>query len=193
MKWVEVNIGVKEDSNAMRTVLLEFVPPLVEKTKSKVKSGHFLWQSRPWPEVEGTGTTFRLRFYGDDNTIDQLQYEIEKNLTELGKSKPEYYLGYCFGKHGDCNEEYKGEANDYGDKGWELVTKILEFGSETALELIKNEDKLGKSEEYEKPVDSYAVAMILCVFPEILLWLPALFQQQKHIFPLIFQPTLLIL
>jgi len=167
LKWVEANIGVKEDSNTKRTVLLEFVAPLVEKTRSKVKSWHFLWESKPWPEVKRIGTTLRLRFYGDENTIDQLRQEIEKNLTELEKSKLEYYLGHCFGKHGDCNKVYEGEANNYGDKGWELVVKMLKFGSEVALELIKNEDKLGRSEEYKKPVKVYADRYVHCFLDQL--------------------------
>lgn len=57
MKWVEVNIGIQENREVMGNVLLNFVVLLVERTRSKFKSWHFLWETKPWPEVAKVGVT----------------------------------------------------------------------------------------------------------------------------------------
>lgn len=167
MKWVEVNIGVKKDEHIKRVVLLEFVAPLVEDIQSKVESWHFLWESKPWPKIEGIGTTLRLRFYGEDNIVDQIKQEIENRLATLERDKPELYLGHCFGRHGKCDEDYEGEADDWGTDAWKYGIKFLNTGSEFALALIKNQDKLDKSAEYKKSIDFYADRYVHCFLNNI--------------------------
>jgi len=46
LKWIEVNIGMRNDIQSKTTILLNFIVPLVEKTRQKVRSWHFLWQGR---------------------------------------------------------------------------------------------------------------------------------------------------
>ena len=163
LEWIEVNIGVNNNPEARNFVLVNFVAPLVRKRgRQDLRSWHFLWEGKPWPELKEVGITLRLRFYGKNGIIDQLKQQIDKKLTELEKSRSEFYFGHCFGEHGNCGKEYKGEAKGWGTKGWKLGVKMLEFGSETALELIKNKDKLGKSEEYKKPVNFYADRYVHC-------------------------------
>lgn len=91
---------------------------------------------------------------------------MENELDKLEKSEPQYYSGHCFGRHGDCEKEYAGE--DWGTEGWQLGIKLLEFGSEVALELIKNREKLGKSEEFKLPIEFYADRYVHCFLNNIL-------------------------
>jgi hypothetical protein len=155
MKWIEVNVGLHENASR-RTFLRQDIFPLVNENREKIASWHFLWEDKPWPKIRGRGTTLRLRFYGEDDVMDRLRQEIEKRITELEKNRPDFYLGHCFGRHGDCQKAYKGEAGDWGTKGWELGIKMLQFGSETAMELIRDEDRIGKSDEYTKNITFYA-------------------------------------
>jgi len=111
--------------------------------------------------------TLRLRFYGEDNIVDQIGQEIENKLATLERDKPEVYLSHCFGRHGECNKDYEGEACDWGTEAWKLGIRFLNLGSETALELIKNQEKLGKSKEYEKPINFYADRHIHCFLNNI--------------------------
>jgi len=86
---------------------------------------------------------------GDEADIGVLREFLEEKLKDIP---------HCYGEHGDCGigKEYKGEANDWGTKGWEKGVSLLEFGSELALELVENKDKLGISDEYKKNVMFYA-------------------------------------
>lgn len=167
MKWVEVNIGVKEDICAMRKVLLDFVAPFVDEMRSKFMSWHFLWEGKPWPEVYRRGVTLRLRFYGKDELIEGIRSEIEGRLKELEKNNPELYLGHCFGRHGECGKDYEGEAAEWGTEAWKLGVKFLNMGSEVALTLLKNKDKLGRSEEYKKSLEYYADRYVHCFLNNI--------------------------
>jgi hypothetical protein len=167
LKWLEVNLGIKRDLSAMHTVLLEFVVPLLEDVRSRIESWHFLWESKPWPDVKGNGITLRLRFYGESNTIDQIKEEIEKKLIALEKEKHELYRGHCFGKHGECDKDYEGEADDWGTEAWELGTKFLNLGSEVSLKLIKNQQKIGSSKEYRRPIEFYVDRYVHCFLNNI--------------------------
>ena len=111
--------------------------------------------------------TLRLRFYGEDNIVDQIRQEIENRLATLERDKPEVYLGHCFGRHGECNKDYEGEACDWGTEAWKFGIGFLNLGSETALELIKNQEKLGKSKEYKKPINLYADRYVHCFLNNI--------------------------
>jgi len=167
LKWVEVNIGVNKDLKLLRTVLLEFVDPMIKEIHPKIQSWHFLWESKPWSEDRQVGITLRLRFYGEDNIIDKIKQEIEKKLAVLEKDKPELYLGHCFGRHGECDKNYEGEADNWGTEAWVLGIKFLNLGSEVALNLIKNQEKLGKSEEYRKPISFYADRYVHCFLNQL--------------------------
>lgn len=85
----------------------------------------------------------------------------------LEEEKPELYLGHCFGRHGECGKDYEGEADDWGTEAWEHGIKFLNLGSEVALALIKNQEKLEKSEEYKQPIDFYADRYIHCFLNNI--------------------------
>jgi hypothetical protein len=158
MKWIELNVGI--DPNNNRDALIEFVFPVVEKNRSKFQSWHFLWENKPWPILEKKGTTLRLRFYGEKWAINKLKEQLDKKLISLETEKPNSYFGHCYGRHGDCPGEYEGE--DWGRKGWKLGMSFLQFGSEVALEFIRNENKLGKSDEYKLSKWRYVERYVHC-------------------------------
>ena len=145
MKWIEVNIECPEKSS-MDDYLVKLVKPIVEEVRNNVRSWHYLWEGRPWP------LTLRLRFFGDDKEIEQSRELLDGKLKDVS---------HCYGEHGDCgkDKEYKGEADGsdgWGIKGWEAGMKFLEMGSEFALELVTNKEKLGKSNEYKRSASQYA-------------------------------------
>lgn len=142
LKWIEVNIKCPSESSKDE-YLTTHVKQILDEYRAKVESWHFLWEGKPYP------FTLRLRFYSDDETISNLHGFLEKKLTSIP---------YCYGEHGDCREgkEYRGEAGDWGSKGWEKGVSFLEFGAEFALELIANKNRLGSSNEYRKDIHSYA-------------------------------------
>lgn len=161
MRWVEANIGVTGNVDAMHEVLLDFVIPFVGKMRNKFTSWHFLWESKPW------SITLRLRFYGEEDIVEKIKQEIENKLNELEKNRPELYLGHCFGSHGDCGKDYEGEAAEWGTEAWNLGIKFLNLGSEVALTLLKNKGKLGSSEEYKKSIEFYADRFVHCFLNNI--------------------------
>ena len=163
MKWIELNAGI--DPKSKRNALLEFVSPLISEHRPEFDSWHFLWEGKPWPTLKEKGITLRLRFYGENDSVDKLLQIIEKKLEKLEDENPLFYLGHCYGRHGDCPGEYEGE--DWGEKGWKLGMKFLQFGSEVALELIENENILGKSTDYKLNMMDYAERHIHCFLNDI--------------------------
>ena len=153
MKWIEINVGISRyDRDTMLGLFFKLVDSLVTKFKGLAKEGsswHFLWESNPWP------STLRLRFYGDEETIDRIKQEFERLWSSLKASRPDLLVDYCYGSHGECGEEYVGEEDTYGSEGWKLVKKMLNFGAETALKLIKEHENMGRSKEFREPLDVY--------------------------------------
>ncbi len=157
MKWVEINIEIKNtDQEEIRKVFSNLIYYLVKdfkKISNKKGSWHFLWESNPWPN------TLRIRFYSNEEAIDQIKNKFEKEYNNF-KENNEGILGeFIYGNNGIVGEEYEGEINYYGIKGWKLVMNILEFGSETALELIRNKDLLESDEysaQYPGSIDLYS-------------------------------------
>jgi len=123
LKWIEVNIKCTPEISDDE-YLTKYVLTILNKCRSKCESWHFLWEGKPWPN------TLMLRFFGDDEKIDDIKEILEEELKDVC---------HCYGEHGDCGEdkEYKGEADVWGTKIWERGIKFMEFGSDFALELIK--------------------------------------------------------
>lgn len=142
LKWIEVNIKCIQEIPKER-YLTKTVRTVLNKCDSKYESWHFLWEGKPW------SNTLLLRFFGDDEKIDDIKEILEEELKDVC---------HCYGEYGDCGEdkEYKGEANVWGTKAWEKGIKFMELGSEFALELVENKDRLGKSSEYKKDAFNYA-------------------------------------
>jgi len=162
MKWIEVNIGVPSDVVNCKSILKDFVSPFVEENMDTYSCWHYLWERKPWPEIEGEGVTLLLRFYGEDEMMDGLKDELEQKLTQLHCERPENCLGHCFGAHGECGDEYVGEANTWGEIPWEYGMKFFQIGSEYALDLLRNEEKLGRSDEYKEDAYYYADRYVHC-------------------------------
>lgn len=142
LKWIEVNIKCTPETSK-NEYLTKIARTILNESSSRYESWHFLWEGKPWPN------TLMLRFFGHDEKIDDLKQYLEDELKDIC---------HCYGAHGDCGEgkEYKGEANYWGTEAWKKGIIFLEFGSEFALELIENKDKLGNSIEYKKEISYYA-------------------------------------
>ena len=133
--WIEVNIQCRPEDRDV--ALTKLVRNIVNECESKTESWHFLWEGKPWP------TTLRLRFFGEDEKINEIRLILDEKLISIP---------HCYGAHGDCGEDiqYIGEADSWGIEAWEKGMKFMELGSEFALDLIENEEKLKyASETYE--------------------------------------------
>lgn len=163
MKWIEVNVGINPDIKNI--ALVELVSPIVRKYKSNFTSWHFLWEAKPWPALKKKGITLRLRFFGENDSITKMKDVLEAKLRRLEHDNSHSFFGHCYGRHGDCPGEYEGE--DWGKKGWKLGMKFLQLGSEVALELIENENMLGKSDDYKLSLFRYAERYVHCFLDTI--------------------------
>lgn len=157
MKWLEINLEMKSnDPEKIKMILSNFVYFLVKDFKvmsNKKGSWHYIWESIPWPN------TLRIRFYSNNETIEKIKQKFEIEYENFNKRNPDLLGQYVYGNNGVEGEEYKGEVNYYGTKGWKLVMKMLEFGSEVGLELIRNKDLLESDEysgSYPGSIDLYA-------------------------------------
>ena len=143
LKWIEVNIRCPSEP-LKDEYLTKYVKSILNEYRAKVRSWHFLWEGKPWP------STLRLRFFGDDEGLKQLQQSLEEKLKDIP---------HCYGEHGECgkDKEDKGEASEnWGTKAWEKGMRFLEVGAEFALGLVENKNKLGKSDEYKRDAFFYA-------------------------------------
>ena len=122
-KWIEANIDLT--NKPRKKYLLDIYDKIVANVKDKILSWHFLWEGKPYP------TTLRLRFHGSSEIIDrEVKPLVESKLKEMK-------VEYCFGKHGKYGEQYEGEEDTYGERGWYYLEKILHLGSDFAIELMK--------------------------------------------------------
>ncbi len=154
--WLEVNVGLENDLSLRERTLVDIVKPFIDRIADRIEAWHFLWQDKPWPVDKGAGITLRLRLMAEKVVIDEARGSFEKTFRELNVTMPDKYLGHCFGKHGLCGEEYAGESESWGIRGWALGIKFMQLGSELALELVANRRRLGSSEEFRSPVVYYA-------------------------------------
>jgi hypothetical protein len=129
---------LKPEIEVMDAALATLVKPFIDEQRDKLLSWHFLWENKPWPVDRAMGITLRWRFYVKEDIVNQLRELIDSRLSELERQRPDAYLGHCFGRHGECEQEYEGESENWGMKGWELGVRMLQTGSEIALELIRN-------------------------------------------------------
>ncbi|WP_292319291.1 hypothetical protein [Caldisphaera sp.] len=157
MRWLEINLEIKNnDPEMIRKVFANFVYFLVKDFKeisSKKGSWHYIWESIPWT------STLRIRFYNSNDIIEKIKQKFETEYDNFNKSNPDILGQYIYGNNGEEGEEYEGEVNYYGTRGWKLVMKMLEFGSEVALELIRNKDLLESDQysgSYPGSIDLYA-------------------------------------
>lgn len=153
-KWIEVNIGVANRETDRERILVELVGPFVEKWRREILAWHFLWETKPWPESRGLGVTLRLRVFAESAEVEAIRREIGIVLAEAETSGR--VLGHSFGAHGVIDEEYLGESEEWGTRGWQLGVSALQMGTETALELIQNGFRLGRTEEFKKDIGYYA-------------------------------------
>ncbi len=159
LKWVEINVCIANNRNSnLDEVLLDLVDKLVEKFKGLSKEDdtstwHYLWENCQCNN--NINLCLVLRFYGEETNIEKVKNEFEKLMIDLKSKKADLFGDYWYGKHENRNEEYNGEEETYGTKGWELVKNMLNFGSEIALELIKNKEFMGKSDEFKNSLNEY--------------------------------------
>jgi len=159
--WVEENIRPTSHQDSDR-LLIDDIEPIVEALKQKgIISWHFLREGDGWRETQSV-SHIRLRFKTEDlEHLKKTRKYLKKKLDLLQQNRMivEHYVGI----HGKpvklYKDYYKGGASEAFDeqmpnpKGWFLIEKFLEFGSELALLLIKgrmNRIQLGREFAFYK-------------------------------------------
>jgi len=143
-KWIEVNIHL-EHGCRMDQILLGPIKNIINEIVKEydVKSWHYLRESCPLLRVP----EIRLRFYASAEKMPDIKKALEGLLTDVSIPEPH------FGAHGKPGEEYKGEVDGFKERGWPIMMKLLQNGSETALEFLRGEPR-GNS---EKPWEFYVI------------------------------------
>ena len=143
--WVEENIRPVSHQDSDR-LLIEDLEPVVYALKQRgTISWHFLREDRNWRGSQNI-QHIRLRFKVDSlNQLKKIRRLLKRRLDILQQNGVliEHYVG----RHGKpvrrYRDYYQGGASEAFDeqvsnpKGWSLVEKFLEIGSELALLLIK--------------------------------------------------------
>jgi Lantibiotic biosynthesis dehydratase C-term len=123
--WVEVNLscGVAEQER----VLLDVIEPHVKELKKRgeLVSWHFFRE----PEIR-----FRVRLVGKGEQ--QEEAAAVKRMAERLRRKG-LVSEWHFGNHGVIGEQYVGEEDRYGKRGWKVAQEYFRNGAETALALLK--------------------------------------------------------
>ena len=135
-KWLMINTNAPEKRSEKEDLLIMIHDNVVSAYREKVKSWHFLWESAPFKH------TLLMRFYGDAKTIEKLE-KVMINL--LDRENIERKL----------DEKYEGEAKTYGSKGWQYLMKVLHLGSEFTIDIIENERREVKTEEFKWSLSGY--------------------------------------
>ncbi|MCD6458888.1 MAG: hypothetical protein J7K82_08600 [Thermoproteales archaeon] len=147
-KWIVVNIEAPGDASSIADFLVKIYDKIVLKYRNRVDSWHFLWRDEPYPR------TLLVRFYGESSVVDELKNFSERELKVLK-------CNFCFGAHGECSGDYRGEAEEYGSRGWDYIMRLLNLGSELAIDIIK---RRGKEDEEFKLTKGVAVERWIHLF-----------------------------
>jgi hypothetical protein len=122
--WAELYVNLSGvDVERRRSVLLEVAGRLRAERGKSITSWHLLWDNKPWP------VTLRLRFRGDEGPLNALAAEISERFKKDG-------YDVCVGGREGCGRAYTGGEDLYGKDGSELIAKVLEMGSEIAVEFV---------------------------------------------------------
>lgn len=153
--WVEEDIRPISHQDSDR-LLIDDIEPIVEALKKRgIISWHFLREGDGWRETQSV-SHIRLRFKAEDSAhLKKIRRHLKRKLDVLQQNGT--ILDHYVGIHGKplrfYKDYYKGGASEAFDeqmpnpKGWRLVEKFLELGSELALLLIKgrmNRVQLGR-------------------------------------------------
>jgi hypothetical protein len=125
--WIEVNIPAADEDECTR-LLLEVVDPLVHREfRGHIRTWFYFWE----PELR-----LRIR-WSDPGQAEKSRAELARFLDE---AKAEGRLEEWYeANHGNRGEQYRGEADFYGDEVWELTANDWMSGSELALAIVRLE------------------------------------------------------
>lgn len=121
--WIEANIFVHQGKQG--EVLLGFIKPLVQQLRNDfgITAYHFLHE----PDNE-----IRFRVLTTDDKVEKIKGIIE-NLRGLSQVRDLKYPQI----------PYNGEKTAFGEDGWRTTYKLLEAGSDFALDLLDSSVRKG--------------------------------------------------
>jgi thiopeptide-type bacteriocin biosynthesis protein len=168
-EWTEVNLVPHTMQDRIR-VLLDVIEPLVHnELDGRIDTWFFGHYGDPAP--------YHLRvriLWRDEANANEGQRELSDFLDAQKRNREidDWYPG----SHGYRNQQYPGEADDFGTEMWEATYKLWGCQSEFALALLKNEsqDSLSKHPfvwHWERAVHLFTNRLFLGIFDEIYLTL----------------------
>jgi len=161
--WVEENIRPLSHQDSDR-LLIEDLEPIVNTLKQRgIMSWHFLRESDNWRGNQDV-RHIRLRFEATDlNHLKRIRRFLKRELDILVRNG--VIVDHYVGKHGNpvrrYRDYYQGESGGFDEqvatpKGWSLVERHLEIGSEMALLLIRGRmNRVQLAHDYNFPKISH--------------------------------------
>lgn len=145
--WVEENIRPANKTPRDEVILKVLKPIVCEIREKDILTWHFFRETDNW---RGRDQVEHIRFRAkvkNEKLRESLSDYIKKKLNNfqtIGLIQ-DHYLG----NHGAPNDWYTGEVNDWDEtssspKGWNLIQKHFEIGSEIAILLIEGRTKRKK-------------------------------------------------
>jgi hypothetical protein len=141
----------------MNSVLLTTVRDFVERCKKEhhLLQWHFLRERCPptfrIPEI-------RLRLNAPEDDIPHIRNDAERLLSVV--SDPELHIG----AHEKAGEEYAGEVETFGERGWPIFARFLHDCSEIALEFLEKEPEAESEKSREHYIERSVHLMLNQIF-----------------------------
>jgi hypothetical protein len=131
-KWVEIRLWFSRfDLTCYKRLLLSFIKPVIKELKNKqaLKTFHFFFEPEPH-------LLFRIELCTEDAAS-----EIKKLVRNYRKSIEDFIDS---SRENELFADYPGEAEDFGEDGWEIAKKVFECGSEMAIGKLDLDFRKGK-------------------------------------------------
>jgi hypothetical protein len=162
LPWLEYNIHFCSQPNYadLMEVISDLLKPFVDSHREFFNHWHYLLE----PDVcRPNSSEIRLRFEGSPENLEQIKCELVREVGNFGHRtnlvmSDEDPVGSHEGRHGDRNRHYEGvDSEDWTVEGdWEKIVKILQIGSDSALQILKLARELVENnslQRYRRTVD----------------------------------------
>ena len=138
-EWVEAGIWFRNEV-ALRDIVLGITKPIASRLRGEdwVRSFHYFFEDDPH-------LLFRVEV-GDDERVDVAKDLVKKVLDEDARQIIDEF---------DVDRPYAGEAESYGENGWNIAKRVFELGSRMAISLFDEKFDRGKSFQQTKLIHCF--------------------------------------
>jgi hypothetical protein len=139
MEWLEYNIHVRSDrlwyENSIK-VLRNMLGPFVKAHTGRFAHWHYLIE----PDKCRQGyCEIRVRFEAEKSKLEEIRKELMQELRSFSVVVMQHdeLLGSHEGCHGERGRIYQGAASERFGRDWPIIVRIMEVGSEAAIEILQ--------------------------------------------------------